>query len=220
VALFLGSHGNQSMNVLDKLAAALNRRDEAPNQELAKKILRTKDQRAVKTLVENLFQANQNIQGDCIKVLYEIGYQNPSLIAPYYKEFGKLLDNKTNRLVWGAMTALDSIAETEPKGVHSLLGKILIVADSGSVITRDHAVGILAKLGTMKEYANECVPLLIEQLRNCPDNQFGMYAEKSEAVVTEKNKQSFVDVIMRRLTTVEKESQRKRIAKILKRLAK
>ena len=198
------------MTVLDKLAKALNRRDEVPNQELAKEILRTKDEDAVKELVENLTNKNKNIRSDCIKVVYEIGKSEPALIAPYYRQFAELLDSKDNRLVWGAMIALDSITVIAPKRVHGLLAKLLTVADTGSVITRDHVVGILVKLGAMKQYADECVPLLLEQLMMSPNNQFPMYAEMSLAVVNEKNRESFQKVINRRLESLEKDSQRKR----------
>lgn len=208
------------MTALDKLATALNRRDEAPNQELAKEIVRTNDRRAVKELVENLTNKDKNIQSDCIKVLYEIGERGPALIAPYYREFGRLLDSKNNRLVWGAMTALDSITTQAPKGVYGLLPKVLGVADSGSVISRDHAVGILVKLGTLKQYADECLPLLVEQLLTCPNNQFPMYAEMSLALVNDKNKAALQKVMTRRLDGLEKESQKKRVAKALNRLTK
>ncbi|MCB0545469.1 MAG: hypothetical protein KDC70_18225, partial [Saprospiraceae bacterium] len=60
------------MSILDKLSTSLNRRDEVPNQELAKKILKTKDKKAIKELAENLENKNKGIQSDCIKVLYEI----------------------------------------------------------------------------------------------------------------------------------------------------
>jgi hypothetical protein len=208
------------MTRLDKLATALNRRDEIPNRELAKDIVRTKDRPAVRELVENLGHKDKNIQSDCVKVLYEIGEREPALIAPYYREFGKLLDSKNNRLVWGAMTALDSITTQEPKGVYGLLTKVLDVAESGSVITRDHAVGILVQLGTLKQYADKCIPLLVEQLQTCPNNQFPMYAEMSLALVNDKNKATLQRVMTRRLEGLEKESQKKRVAKVLKQLMK
>ena len=207
------------MTILDKLATALNRRDEVPNQQLAREIVRTNDRRAVKELVENLAHKNKNIQSDCIKVLYEIGELQPVLISSYYREFGRLLDSKNNRLVWGAMTALDSIASHEPKGVRGLLAKILAAADGGSVITRDHAVSILVKLATFKQYASECLPLLVEQLLTCPNNQFPMYAEMSSVLVSDKYKAALLQVMTRRLAGLEKESQKKRVAKVLRRLA-
>lgn len=208
------------MTVLDKLATALNRRDEVPNQELAKEIARTKNQRAIQELVENLANRNRNIQSDCIKTLYEIGEREPALLARYYRDFGKLLDSPNNRLVWGAMTALDSIAAQQPKGVYGLLPRILQVADSGSVITRDHAVGILVKLATVKRYSDKCVPLLLEQLMTAPNNQFPMYAEMSLAIAINKHRETFQNVMTSRLPGLEKESQRKRVAKVLKTLAK
>ena len=207
------------MSVLDKLATALNRRDEVPNQELARRIVRARNAAAVKELIENLNHKNKGIQSDCIKVLYEIGEANPDLIAKYYKEFGKLLEGKNNRLVWGAMTALDTIATKEPKGVYSMLSKVLRVADtSGSVIARDHAVGILVKLGTLKPYKRDCVTLLIEQFTSCPNNQFPMYVEMSVPVIDADNRKKFQQVIEARMPKLDKESQKKRVARVLKKL--
>src|SRR5262245_32430609 len=102
------------MSVLQKLASALGRRDETPNQELAKSIAASKDAGAVAELVEHLADKNKDIQSDCIKVLYETGERNPALIAPHIEVFAKLLDSKNNRLAWGAMTALDAIADADP----------------------------------------------------------------------------------------------------------
>jgi hypothetical protein len=211
--------GREPMSVLDKLATALGRRDEVPNQELARRIVRERNAAAVQELVDNLANKNKGIQNDCIKALYEIGEANPDLIAKYYKEFGKLLESKNNRLVWGAMIALDTIALKEPKRVHGMLSKILNAADtSGSVIARDHAVGILAKLGTLKPYKHDSVALLIEQLMSCPDNQFAMYVEKSVPVFDADNRERFRQVIEKRAAQIEKESQKKRVAKVLKKL--
>lgn len=207
------------MSVLDRLATSLNRRDEVPNQELAHRIVRENDAAGVKELIENLHHKHKGIQGDCIKVLYEIGAASPDLIAKYYREFGNLLESKNNRLVWGAMTALDTIAAKEPKGVCGMLSKILKAADtSGSVIARDRAVGILVKLGALKPYKGDCVPLLIEQLTSCPNNQFPMYVEMSLPVIDADNRKRFQLVMEKRMQKLDKESQKKRVAKVLKNL--
>src|SRR6185369_3408133 len=207
------------MSVLGQLATALGRRDEVPNQELAQRIVREGNTAAVQELVENLEHQNKAIPSDCIKVLYEIGAANPDLIANYYKEFGKLLESKNNRLVWGAMMALDTIVLKQPKGVHRLLSKILKTADSsGSVIARDHAVGILAKLATLKPYRRDSIALLIEQLKSCPNNQFAMYVEMSAPVIDAENKERFRQLIEKRSAELERESAKKRVAKVLKKL--
>jgi hypothetical protein len=206
------------MSVLHQLASSLNRRDEVPNQELAQRIAATNNKSAVKELVENLHNKNKEIPGDCIKVLYEIGAVRPDLIAGYYKEFGDLLQSKTNRLIWGAMTALDSIALNEPKGVHAMLPRILAATDAGSVITKDHAVGILAKLATVKAYRDDCISLLLEELMKSPNNQFPMYVEKALPVIGEKERQRFQVIIMKRMPELERESAKKRVTKVLKKL--
>lgn len=209
----------RQMTVLNKLATALRRRDEVPNQLLAAQIALANDKEAVRELAENLSNRDQRIRSDCIKVLYEIGERNPDLIASHHRAFGELLSTKDNRLVWGAMTALDAITLHEPRSIFRLLPKILATADRGSVITRDHAVGILIKLASFKQYSNKCVPLIIEQLQTCPNNQFPMYAEMSLPVVNGKNMKLFHKAIGNRLETLEKESQKKRISRVLKQLA-
>lgn len=76
------------MTVIDKLASSLNRRDEAPNQELAKRITDKNDRKAVQELVANLGTKSKAIQSDCIKVLYEIGERKPEFIADNVEELG------------------------------------------------------------------------------------------------------------------------------------
>lgn len=208
------------MSVLEHLATTLNRRDEVPNQELARRVVAEDNRVAVRELVENLHHTNKGIQFDCIKTLYEIGAVNPDLISKYHRDFGNLLESKHNRLVWGAMMALDTIVAKEPKAIYGMLAKILKTADtSGSVIARDHAVGILAKLATLKPYQRNCVALLLEQLMSCPNNQFAMYVEKSVPVIDEGNRKRFQQVIERRLPDLDRESQKNRVAKVLKKLA-
>jgi hypothetical protein len=206
------------MTVLNQLASSRNRRDEVPNQELAFEIVRKDDSNSVKELVDNLSNKNRAIQSDCIKVLYEIGERRPSLIARYYREFGALLESNNNRLAWGAMIALDSITHEEPKSVYSLLPKLLAGARTWSVISRDHAVGILAKLGTLEQYAEKCIPLLIDQLSSCPNNQFPMYAERSLPAITTKHYKAFHSTLVSRLKQLEKDSQKKRVIKLINRI--
>ncbi len=69
------------MSVLAKLASALNRNAEAPNQILAKEIAAAHDQAAIRELVANLSNPDKAIQSDCIKVLYEVGSLQPDLKA-------------------------------------------------------------------------------------------------------------------------------------------
>jgi len=207
------------MSVLKLLASSLDRRDDNPNQELAIKIIKSKQTEWVKELVNNLDNDNKNIQSDCIKVLYEIGERGAAeLIAPYYKEFGKLLNSRNNRLVWGAMTALDTIAAVNPQNVSQLLSEIIEALDEGSVITVDHGVSILARLSSLSEYTKVAFPLLLKQLNRCPGKQLPMYAEKSVIAITSSNKKQFLNLLKERYSELKNTSQVKRIDKVIKKI--
>ncbi len=206
------------MTVLNRLASALGRRDEVPNQRLAEETAKTNNRAAVKELVENLSNKKRDIQNDCIKVLYEVGERKPQMIAAYAGDFGNLLESKNNRLAWGAMTALDTVVELNPGEVYELLPKVKAAMKVGSVISRDHGVSILTKLSGHEEYAGRCLPLLLEQLKASPDNQFPMYAEMSVHVINDTNKDDFLRIFKSRTPRLSKDSQKKRMEKLVRKL--
>jgi hypothetical protein len=207
------------MSVIPKLASSLDRRDEVPNQELAKQIATKKDKKAVQELIDNLNNKSKDIQNDCIKVLYEVGELNPSLISDYAKDFIALLDNKNNRLQWGAMTAINTITLENPKVIYASLVKIISAADRGSVITKDYGVNILIKLCSLKQYADNAFSLLIEQLLSSPTNQLPMYAEKAMPIINDKNKTLFIKTLTSRVGDIEKDTKRKRVEKVIKKFS-
>lgn len=125
------------MSVLQRIAYFQNRRDETPNQELARELAQAQDRAGIQEIVEGLYHENPNVQSDCIKVLYEIGYLKPELIAEYVDDFLGLLKRKNNRLVWGGMIALSTIAGIKVEAIHEHLGEIQGAMEKGSVITVD-----------------------------------------------------------------------------------
>ena len=207
------------MSVIDKLATSLHRRDEIPNQELAKKIAAANDKNAVKELVENLHNKSKDIQHDCIKTIYEIGVLKPGLIVEYHTDFLALLISKNNRMQWGGMTALNSITDEAPETIYKNLGKIIDAADKGSVITNDHCVRILVKLCTIKKYADDAFELLNERLKRSPVNQLAMYAENALPIINDKNKARFLKTLRSRLGDIEKDTMRKRVERVIKKLS-
>lgn len=208
------------MSAIGQLASSLNRRDEVPNQELANAILSSNNKKAVKELVENLQNKSKDVQSDCIKVLYEIGAVKPGLIAEYINNFIDLLDNKNNRLQWGAMTTLHAITNEKPEAIYKALPTIIAVADKGSVITNDHCVGILIKLAAIKKYADDAFALLLKRLKKCATNQLPMYAEQALPVIDEGKKTLFIKTLTGRLPEIEKETKRVRVEKVIKKLQK
>ena len=80
------------MSVLNRIAFSQDRRDEVPNQEAARMLAETRNTADIREIAENLWNKEINIQSDCLKVLYELGYLAPELIADYVDDFIKLLE--------------------------------------------------------------------------------------------------------------------------------
>ncbi len=87
------------MSVLHKIAYYQDRRDEVPNQELARELVEARDLEGIREIAQNLDHNIPSVQSDCLKVLYEIGYLQPELVAGYAADFLKLLKSRNNRLV-------------------------------------------------------------------------------------------------------------------------
>lgn len=208
------------VSIVDQLSCSLGRRDEVPNIELAQKIASAKDETAVKELVALLADKKKDVQNDSIKVLYEIGAINPVLVKRYLPQFLTQLKSKNNRMVWGAMTAIDSITEVVPEQVYAHITEILDAGERGSVIAKDGVMDILVKLCVDEKFAKDIMPLLFEHLLKAATNQFPMYAESALPIITDQYKQQFIKILNDRISDLEKESQKKRLEKLLKKLNK
>ncbi|MCD4746339.1 MAG: hypothetical protein K8R58_08575 [Bacteroidales bacterium] len=206
------------MSILQLLSSSIGRKDKEQNKKLADEIANQENIEAIKELITNLNSNDKNIQSDCIDTLYETGFRKPELIADYYNDFIQLLESKNNRLVWGGMIALSTITDLKHKEVFEALDKIMTVTDKGSVITIDNGVKILIKLTKHSEYFETTNHLLMEQLLKCPIKQLPMYSERALECITDRNKREFVQLLKNRFPECEKESQKKRLEKILKQM--
>jgi hypothetical protein len=187
------------MSVLDRLAHRQNRRDEAPNQELAKELAETNNAAGIREIAENLFSRDKNTQSDCIKVLYEAGYIKPELIAGYAGEFFKLLKSNNNRLVWGAMLALSTIAEIRADDIYRNLETVLEIMEKGSVIAVDNAVKVLAGAASRNDEYNRAIfPLLLDHLGRCRPKEVCQHAESAFQAVNQRNREVFIRVLKAR----------------------
>jgi hypothetical protein len=59
----------EGVSILSKLASQAGRRDEGPNETLAKELVENNDADGIKLIVENLQNEDKSIQGDCASVL-------------------------------------------------------------------------------------------------------------------------------------------------------
>lgn len=203
------------MSVIDKLACSLGRRDEIPNQELARELAEKQDRQGIAEIAENLWNKDRAIQADCIKVLYEIGYLKPELVAAYAVDFLKLLKSRNNRLVWGGMIALSTIGALAADDLFPHAAEIQKAMAGGSVITRDAGVLALAGIASRKPAYNQAIfPYLLEHLRTCRPKDVPQHSEKILFAVNAENRAVFISALEKRLEDLQG-PQVKRVEKVI-----
>ena len=184
------------MSTLDKIAFFQNRRDEVPNQLLAKELAETKNKDGIREIAENLENKNKNVRSDCLKVLYEIGYLDPGLIADYVNDFLKLLKTKDNRKVWGAMIGLATIADRHPKEIWAQIDDITRITESGTIITQVWGMRVLASVAAADEkYKKKILPFLLKQIRVCIPRDVPTHTESMLCALDQKNKGELLSIL-------------------------
>ena len=203
------------MSVINRLATSLGRRDDVANQELAKELAEAKAADDIRELVANLHNRDRKIQSDCIKVLYEIGYIAPELIAKYVQEFLELLKSKNNRMVWGGMSALATIAELQADILYEHREEIKAAIEQGSVITVDRGIKTLSTVAGQRDaYREELLPYLLEHLKTCRPKDVPQRAEAILKAVDGESKEQFIEAIQTRMAEM-RPSQEKRLRKVI-----
>ena len=208
------------MSALQRIAYFQHRRDEVPNQELAHELVGAKDNKGIREITENLWNKNEQIQSDCLKVLYEIGYLDPALVADYVADFLKLLKSRNNRLVWGTMIALSTVAELKAAEIYPHVEDIQQVMDTGSVITKDNGVKVLAVVASKNAaYSKRIFLYLLKHLETCRPKDVPQHAEKTAVAVNARNKAEFMAVLEKRMVDMTN-TQAARVKKVIKEVEK
>ena len=206
--------------MLEKLSSSLGRKDEQPNIEAAEIIAASSDIAALAEIASGLENGPQPVANDCIKVMYEVGYRNPGLIAPYTELFLTLLKSRNNRVVWGSMNALAIVTPIEPGLVFRHFETVKKIYEKGSVITVDCSISVFASLAKAgAEYAEKAFPLIIQHLKTCRPKEVPQHAERAAICIDNKNRQEFLAVLELRMPDLTG-SQIKRIGKLVSKLTK
>ena len=208
------------MSILNEIAYYQNRRDEVPNQDLARELARTRNAADIREIAANLWNKEANIQSDCLKVLYELGYLVPELIEDYAGDFLKLLKHRNNRMVWGSMIALSTIAARKADELIGHLPEIIKTMEAGTVITDDAGIKILADMAASKEkYRPQIVPYLLKRLADSRSVDTPRYAERIAPAVGAANKAEFIRILETRMESATP-SRLARLKKVLKEAGK
>lgn len=207
-------------DALDRLASALGRRDEEPNIALARDLAGSGDAGDVATLAEALSSAPRPVRHDSIKALYELGALRPELIRPHADAFLAAMNGTDNRLAWGALAALDTLAAHDPGLIAAHLPQILAAAERGSVIAKDKAVSMLATLAALPGAAPGAWAALLAMVRDAAVNQTAMYAEAASRAAPMNDPAALAEVVRMRRDGIAAPAKRARLEKVLRKLAK
>jgi hypothetical protein len=206
------------MSALEKISFFQNRRDEIPNQNLARQLAQTRGQAGIAEIDANLTNENKNVRSDCLKVLYEIGYLDPALIAPHVEDFLRLLGSRDNRMVWGAMIALGNIVDLCPDEIWAKIDIVLSTVEHGSVITVLWGVRVLAKTAAANPvYSLKIFPFLTSILKTCTPRDIPTHAESMLPAVHRDNLDQFKAVILQRQPELSP-TQLSRMKKVLRQI--
>jgi hypothetical protein len=208
------------MSVLNRIAFFQERRDELPNQELARTLAESRDAADIHEIAGNLWNKEPNIQSDCLKVLYELGYLAPELIVDYVDDFLKLLRHRSNRMVWGGMIALSTVASLQADKIFPHVDEIKKTMEAGSIITNDAGIKTLTEVAARKdEYRSRIVPYLLERLENSRPVDAPRYAENILIAISTADKTEFIKIVENWIKSASS-SRLSRLKKVLKQAEK
>jgi len=181
---------------LDRIAFNMGIRDETPNQKLARELVEANDRKGLQEIADNLWNGNKSIRSDCLKVLYETGYLEPDLIADYVDSFLNLLSDKQNRMVWGAMIALSTVASLRPDAIWRQIDQVLAAIDKGTVITIVTGTKVLAQVAAANPtYCERLFPIMLERLRSCIPRDVPTHGESMLPAINDQNQPGFVAIL-------------------------
>jgi hypothetical protein len=203
------------MSAIEKIAFYRKRRDEVPNQELAADLAKKKDKKGIREIAAHLWDRNKNVRSDCLKVLYEIGYLDPVLIAPYTEDFLRLLDDRENRMVWGAMIGLAAAADLRPKAIWPKADQLMESVDCGSVITVVWGIRVLAKVAAASPtYKKKIFPFLLAYLGKTIPRDVPTHAESMLCAVGPRDRKPLLAILSKREGEMSA-SQKTRLKKVV-----
>ena len=138
-----------------------------------------------------------------------------ALVVEHVEGILSLLHEKNNRLVWGALIALSTIAELKSAAIGRHAEEIMRIMESGSVITVDNGVKTLAGVASKEpRLRKELVAWLFDHLRTCRPKDVPQHSEKTLVAVDRQARAEFIKILNARLSDLSP-SQAKRVKKVI-----
>ena len=205
------------MTWINKIAFNRGIRNESPNKELAKELGDTENSEGIHEISKYLYDKNKSISSDCLAVLYTIGYTKPELIQDYVDDFLKLLESKINRMVWGSMIALSTIAKLKSDYLYKKIDLILKTMSEGTLITEVWGIQTLVNLSIDNvKHKNKLLPILFDYLEKCRPIDFPKRVETILPVIERIKEIEMLDRIIEIKSADLTDSQAKKLKTALK----
>jgi hypothetical protein len=206
------------ISVVDQILATIDSPTEAPSSQIAQRIANAQDPVSLEGIFALLSHANKKVQRNAMRVIYKLSKMDAVLLKPHLEALFDLLNSKQNRMVWSAMISIDSLTEVMPVQVYERLETILTVVNKGSVIVKDHTVGVLTQLAAHPQYHEEAMILLLDLSKDAPVNQFPTYCERIASTISPDFVEEFKLLILSRLEEMNTERKSIRLQSVLKKL--
>ena len=142
----------------------------------------------------------------------------PDLFLPHVPALIAVTKIGTGPAVWEAQYVLSAVAALDPPALAPYLETIAESFDGDSVIARDNAVRILARLATLEDTRPAAMRALCHALRTAPVNQLPMYAEKVAPVVRPEDSDIIRSILTDRLSEISQSAKIRRIESVLRKL--
>lgn len=206
------------MLYVERTAFYLGRKDEVPNRELARELAESDNREGLDEMASYLGDKNKTLASDCLKVLYEASYIKPELIVPYFEILVPLLQSKNNRMVWGAMIGIASIAKVEPIMVYKHIALIRNKIETGSLITNIHGVYAMINMaGADESIYDELIDELLKILEETRPIDVAKRAESLVPIIKATHQARFIEILEKAGSRVSKAGV-KRIEKVIKKV--
>lgn len=209
------------MPIQEKLAFALDRKDQEPNRLVARQIVESEGQRGIEDMIEFIeSKPIKRAQMDAMLALAYAGELSPKTLAPHVDFLVSKLNDPINRVIWGSMIGLAHIAHLVQPKLFEALPKVIDAMDAGTVVTRDYGFRIMVDLYKDEQFQEDMFLLIQEQLMKAPSNQLGQYAERIIEVLNKNHLNPLIETLESRREDVTNEHHIKRLNKNLKKLYK
>jgi len=183
-----------------------------------KEIIDKSDLNRIEEIANNLYNENQEICVDCLKILTQIGEHKPVLIEKYVYEFLKLVQINNEELNYHALLALNTLVHIKAEDIYDNCAYILDVIETKNEAIEDIGIKIIAILATKSEkYSLALFPYLVSHLRASKNEKFPVFAEYILQAATPENKEMLNGPLKERLEKLDSQGA-KRINEVLRKL--